>query len=316
MDYMKNKGISLVSTGKALPSKVVTNDDLGKIVDTSDEWIYTRTGIKSRYKCEDESCTSLAVSAARNALSKAGIDKNEIGVIVVATSTPDNVFPSVACQIQKALELDEEVMAFDLSAACTGFIYALGVANGLLHTGKKEYALVVGSEEMSRITDYSDRGTCILFGDGAGAAIVKKSDNVFCQKSYTRGNDEVLRCAGVGNDNAYISMKGNEVFRFAVTVLHQAIEDVLKESNMTLDDVDYIICHQANERIIGHVQKKFEGYEDKFIINLRQYGNTSAASIPITLDDINESGRLENGNKVIFVGFGAGLTWSGALVEL
>lgn len=316
MVYMKNKGISLVATGKALPQKVITNDDLGKIVDTSDEWIYTRTGIKSRYKCEDESCASLAILASKNALMKASIDKDEIGLIVVATSTPDNVVPSTAAMIQKALGLSEEVMTFDLSAACTGFIYALAVANGILHTGQKKYALVVGSEEMSRITDYTDRGTCILFGDGAGAAIIKKSDNDFCQKSYTRGNDEVLQCKGVGKEKAFISMKGNEVFKFAVTVLHQGILDVLEESNMTLDDVDYVVCHQANERIIGHVRKKFKGYEDKFIINLEQYGNTSAASIPITLADMDSAGKIKNGNKVIFVGFGAGLTWSSALIEL
>ena len=313
---MKNSGLRIVATGRALPLLAMSNDDFSKIIDTSDEWIVTRTGIKSRYKCNNESCVSLALDAAKNALAKVNINKNQIGAIIVATSTPDYIFPSVAALVAQGLELDEEVMAFDLSAACTGFLYGLGVANGLLKSQTKPYALVIGSEEMSRITNYEDRSTCILFGDGAGAAIVEKSDNVFYQRSWTRGNVEVLNCKGPGFEENVISMKGNDVFKFAVTVLEQGIRTILNDVNKTMDEIDYVVCHQANARIIAHVSKKFKGYEEKFVVNIEKYGNTSAASIPIALDELMSSGKLKPGMRLLSVGFGAGLSWSSSYIEI
>lgn len=310
------KGIQIVSTGHALPKHQVTNQDLSQIVDTNDEWITTRTGIQSRYKCEEESCVSLAIEAAKQAIEKGNIPLDEIGAVLVATSTPDYAFPSAACMVQKGLGLPEEVISFDISAACTGFLYGLKIAQGMIYTISKKYILVVGSEQLSRIIDYSDRSTCILFGDGAGAAVVTAASKQYVQKSWTRGNQEVLWSYGIGAERNFIRMKGNDVFKFAVGALQQGIDEVLEASNLTMDDIDYVVCHQANLRIIGHVQKKYKGYEDKFYINIQKYGNTSAASIPIALDEMNEAGMLKEGQRIICVGFGAGLTWSGALIEL
>lgn len=310
------KNIRIVSTGRALPEKVVTNDDLSKIVDTSDEWITTRTGIKQRYKCEEETSGSLALLAAKKAINKAGIDKEEIGAVIVATSTPDTIFPTVAATIQRDLGLSEEVMAFDISVACTGFLYGVKLAHGLVNSLNKKYVLVVGSEQLSRILDYSDRSTCILFGDGAGAAVFTADDTEYCQKIWTKGNYEALNCNGVGIPDNYLHMKGNDVFKFAVTALNKGIKAILSEKNITLDDVDYVICHQANARIIDHVKKKYPGYEDKFYMNIEKYGNTSSASIPIAIDEILENKTEAGSLKLLCVAFGAGLTWSSALLEV
>lgn len=312
------KGIRIVSTGRALPRKRVTNDDLSRMVDTNDEWIVERTGIKSRFWCEggEESCLSLAVSAAREAIADSNIDINEIGVVLAATSTPDYIFPSVACMVQQELGLPESIAAYDLSAACTGFLLALGSARGLLEASGKRYGLVIGCEQLSRIVDMTDRSTCILFGDGAGAVLFELADHAFVQKSWARGNLEALNCLGPGNQDAKLSMKGNEVFRFAVTALQQGITEVLKQEQLTMEDLSYCICHQANARIIGHVQKKYPGYEDKFYINIENYGNTSAASIPIVLDELRRAGKLSEGMKILCVAFGAGLTWSSLYLEV
>ncbi len=312
------QGISIIATGKALPRRCVSNDDLSKIVDTNDEWIRSRTGIESRYQCdgEKETCITLAAEAGKNALEKSGIKKNEIGLIIVATSSGDYALPSVACMVQKQLGFDEEVMSFDISAACSGFLYALGAARGLLETMTRKYALIIGSEQLSRIVNYKDRGTCILFGDGAGAAIIKSEGNLYYQKSWSRGDKDVLYCEGIGKKGQYISMEGKAVFRFAVTALNQGIKTALTENEMTMEEVDYIVCHQANMRIIDHVKKKFKGYEEKFFTNIEHYGNTSAASIPMALDDMYAGGMLKPGMKIICVGFGAGLTWTSILMEI
>lgn len=310
------KGIQIVSTGKALPKDIITNDDLSHVVDTSDEWITTRTGIKKRHRCRHESTTSLAVMAAKEAVKQAAIDTDDIGAVIVATSTADNVFPSTATMVQKELGLSENVLAFDLSSACTGFLHALNVGQALFNSTDYKYILLVGSEQMSKILDYTDRSTCVLFGDGAGAVLIKASDNMYHQINYTRGDSDVLICKGIGYQEAYVKMNGNAVFRFAVDVLKQSIDEILNKSDMTMNDIDYIVCHQANERIISHVRKKFPGYEEKFYINIADYGNTSAASIPIALDELERSGCLNKGMKLILAGFGAGLSWSSALMEL
>lgn len=313
-------GIRIVATGRALPATVCDNQKLSEIVDTSDEWIRTRTGIGQRYICQSETCVSLAIEAAKKTVEQAekkqGIGKEEIGLIVVATTTSDYAFPSVACLVQQALELPDEVMAFDISAACSGFLYGMQVCRGLLATGDKKYALLIGSEQMSKIVDYTDRSSCILFGDGAGAALLASADTLYVQKSWSQGDAETLYCKGVGRAEARIRMNGNKVFRFAVSVLRDSISEVLREANLTMEDVDYVICHQANARIIEHVRQKFPGHETKFYMNIEEYGNTSAASIPIALDEMMGAGLLQEGMKVICCGFGAGFTWSSALFTI
>lgn len=340
-------GIRIVGTGRAVPKRILTNDDLSRMMDTNDEWIRTRTGIRERRICEDETTVSLAAEAAKRAVEAAceqwknatcesavcgGRDteeaqdvqketavqyvKNEIGVILVATTTPDYAFPSVACLVQKELGLPDEVMSFDISAACSGFLYGLDICRGLLANAKKRFALVIGSEQLSRIADYTDRGSCILFGDGAGAAVVELSDRLYVQRQWSRGDMEALRCLGVGNDNAKLFMQGNKVFKFAVTALQQGVEQVLADAGLTMEDIDHVICHQANLRIIEHVQKKYPEHAEKFYVNIDRYGNTSAASIPIAIDEMRRSGVLPEGSRVICIGFGAGFTWSAVLFEV
>lgn len=313
---MKGKGLRIVATGRALPKKVITNDDLSRMVDTNDEWIVTRTGIRQRYQCEEETCVSLAIEAVKKALERAEIKKEEIGAILTATSTSDHLFPGVACMIQRELGFGEDVTAFDIYAACTGFLFGLQTAQGFLQSMDKKYVLVVASEQLSRIMDYEDRSTCILFGDGAAAAIVTTSEQEYVQMSWCRGNLEALSCVGAGLEPAKILMNGSEVFRFATTALTQAVEETLAKAKKTVDDIDYIVCHQANERIIRHVQRKYRGSENKFYMNIENYGNTSSASIPIALDEMMEKKLLKPGMQVLCVGFGAGLTWSGALIEV
>lgn len=308
------QGIKIVATGRALPQKQVTNEDLSRLVDTNDEWISTRTGIRQRYFCEEETCQSLAILAAERAVEKAKIEKSEIGVVIVATATADNAFPSVACMVQNALELEKEVMAFDLSAACSGFLYGLEVCHSVLLNQKKKYALLIGSEQMSKILDMSDRSTCVLFGDGAAAAVISLAENEFYQKSWSDGNSEALSCGGVGCKSQHIFMEGSKVFKFAVKAIAQGIDEILEASKQNLSDIDYIVCHQANERILDHVSRKYQGA--KFYKNMDRYANTSAASIPIALDEMYETGMLKPGMKVILVGFGAGFTWSSALLTI
>lgn len=314
---MNMQGLRIVATGRALPGRVITNDELSKTVDTSDEWIRTRTGIRQRYVCDSESCRSLAVEAAKKAIRKAGINVDEIGVIVVATATSDYAFPSMACMVQKELDMGEDVMAFDINAACSGFLYGLNICRSLLITlSNKKYALLIGSEQMSRLTDYTDRATCVLFGDGAGAALLEQSDGLFFHRAWSRGNEESLFCKGAGYQDAYIRMDGSSVFRFAVKVIQEGIDTILSDAGLTMQDIDYVVCHQANERIIDHVSKKYNAGRDKFYVNIGEYANTSAASIPIALDEMAEKDLLKKGMKIICVGFGAGFTWSSALIEI
>ena len=309
-------GIRIVSTGRALPKKAVSNEELSTYVDTDDEWIFTRTGIKSRYLCIDEDCVSLACEAADSAIKKSGLELRDIGIVIVATTTNDRAFPSVACMIQSRLGLSEDIVAFDISAACSGFLFALETAYGFLSGMKTKYALVVGCERLSRIIDYNDRNSCILFGDGGGAAVVTLEEGEFIYKSWCRGNEYVLSCPGVGTDRARLAMDGREVFKFAVNALSQAIDEVLKRAGKDIEDIDAIVCHQANARIINNVKRKYDGQASKFYINIERYANTSAASIPIALDEMFEKGMLEKGMEVLCVGFGAGLTWNGAIINI
>lgn len=312
----------ILGYGKYLPKNIVKNEDFEKFIDTSDEWITQRTGIKER-RISDEETSELAYRASLNAIENAKIDKDDIDLIICATMTADYITPSLACQIQKKLELKDEVMAFDVNAACSGFIYALSIANSLLKTHKK--ALVIGSEVMSKIVDFTDRNTCVLFGDGAGCLVVENNDFEHHFHTCSSGNNEVLVAKNYDlNHNlknremkgGFLNMDGKEVFKFAVNVMESSINKVLEKSKKSIEEIDCIIPHQANQRIISNVAKKFKLNVDKFFTNLQFYGNTSAASVAIALVEAFENKRVKKKDKVILVGFGAGLTWASCLIEI
>ena len=309
------KGLKIVSTGRALPAKVVTNDDMSKLVETSDEWIATRTGIRTRHFCAGETQADLAEQAARRALERGKVDVGDLCACIVATVTPDCSAPTSACLLQQRLDLPEDIPCFDMNVGCTGFIYALQVARGFLLQSGRPYALVIGAEALSHITDFTDRGTCVLFGDGAGAAVVTLADSPYACTLGARGDAEAIFIEGPGPERPYIHMDGQKVFRFAVEAVPHCIHVLLEETGLGLEDIDWFVPHQANKRIIDHVAKKLKVPNEKFYQNMMRYGNTSAASIPIALDEMAEQGLLEKGQKVLCVGFGAGLTWGGALLE-
>ena len=301
-------------------------------METSDEWIRSRSGIGSRQYCgEGESCLTLAAEAGRRAMRNGGVSPEEIRVIIAATSSGDYIVPSMAAMVQKELGIPEEVTAFDLGAGCTGFVLALAAARGILlgmeaeeKTGRNTEAgretrapkaLVIGCEQLSSLLDRDDRGTAILFGDGAGAAVISLSDGLFCQKSWSRGDDHALRLSGVGRPDQHIRMQGQEVFRFAVHALKQGIDEVLAGTGLGMEDIDYVLCHQANARIIDHTARQYPGSDGKFLMNIETRGNTSAASVPILLSEAVERNTFQPGMKVILAAFGAGLTWSAILME-
>lgn len=310
------KGLKIVSTGRALPTKVVTNDDMSRLVETSDEWIASRTGIRTRHFCEGETQADLAAGAASAALERGKVDVKDLCACIVATVTPDCSAPTSACLLQQRLGLPEDIPCFDMNVGCTGFIYALQVARGFLLQSERPYALVIGAEALSHITDFTDRGTCVLFGDGAGAAVVKlEEDSLYACTLGARGDSEAIFIEGPGPERPYIHMDGQKVFRFAVEAVPHCIHALLEETGLALEDIDWFVPHQANKRIIDHVAKKLKVPNEKFYQNMMRYGNTSAASIPIALDEMAEQGLLKRGQKILCVGFGAGLTWGGALLE-
>lgn len=313
-------GIKLLATGRHLPSRCVTNDDLSRMVETNDQWIRERTGIVTRYLCgEGETNTGNALAAARQALERSGLSPEDIGLCVAATFTAEHGTPSLACELHHLLGLPETTPSFDVNAACTGFLHALEVARCMLAAGtlKTKRALVVGSEVLSRLTDFTDRSTCILFGDGAGAAIIELDENApFASVLGARGDAEVLRCGGAGIAGDYIYMDGKAVFRFAVEALPRCAKEVAAKAGITLDDVDRFVFHQANQRIIDFAVKKLGADPAKCTGNIARTGNTSAASVPLLLDELVTSGQLTSGQKALCVGFGGGLTWAGALLEL
>lgn len=313
-------GIKLIGTGSALPAQEVTNFDLEKKVDTSDEWITTRTGIKSRHYCgEGEHHLSLCLAAARQAMERSGVTPAEVGVCLVATLTQDTMTPSAACVLQKELGLPEDTVCFDLNAACAGFVYGLHTAECLLAAAERKVGLVIGCEVLSRITDFTDRSTCVLFGDGAGAAVVRWGEDYpsLCAVMGSRGNSEVLYIPGVNTGApSYIHMDGKEVFRFAVDVLPRCTREVAAKAGISLDEVDHFVFHQANQRILDFAIKKLKLDPAKCAGNIARTGNTSAASVPILLDELVTSGQLRSDQKVLCAGFGGGLTWAGALLQL
>ena len=320
----------IVGWGKYVPKKVLTNEDLSRMVDTSDEWIRERTGIRERHLAMDgETTASMAIHAAERALEMAGHSPAQLDLIVVATVTPDYLFPSTACLVQDALGANHAA-AFDLAAGCSGFVYGLGIASDLLSVGTYETAMVIGAETFSRITNWTDRATCVLFGDGAGAVLLQAGENEGGVLSTVLGSDgsggDLLRVQAGGSHMPashqtvseglhFIEMRGREVYRFAVRAMPAATREVLEKSGHTLADLDLLIPHQANHRILEAAARSLSLPPDGLYTNVERYGNTSAASIPIALSDAVEEGRIQPGDLVVCVGFGAGLTWGASAIR-
>jgi len=322
----------IAGTGRYVPEKVLTNTDLEKIVETSDEWIIKRTGIRERrIAAEDQSTSDLALEAARMALDRAGIAAEDLDAIILATLTPDTYCPAGACYVQNLLGATN-ACAFDLSAACTGFVYGITVGASLVRTGVHKNVLVLGAETLSRFIDYTDRNTCILFGDGAGAAVLSRAE----EGGDSRLLDHYLRSDGGGTDLIimpgggarrpsshdtvdgklhFLSMQGNDVFKFATKSMQTLIETAIERNGLSADDLDLVVPHQVNSRIIDTVLRKVDIPEEKIYLNLQRYGNTSAASVPMALHEAVEEGRIQEGSLVLLVAFGAGLTWGYNLVR-
>ena len=311
-------GIKIRGTGRCVPENVVTNQDLAKIVETGDEWITTRTGIQHRHHSTTESHADLCLAAAKSALEKAGVAPAEIGAVIVATVTPGTACPSAACLLQRDLGLPQDIPCFDLNAACTGFLFALHTMECLLNASPRKFGLVVGAEQLSRVINWEDRGTCILFGDGAGAAVVE------CREGWpsisavlgAKGDDELLRLPGLETgERGFIAMDGKKVFKFAVETVPACIDAVLEKAGKTVDDVDFFVFHQANARIIDLAVRKYHIPAEKYYKNISEYGNTAAASVPLVLSELQDQGRIGPGSRMLVVAFGGGLTWGGALIE-
>ena len=307
-------GIRILATGKAVPKREVTNDDMAKIVDTSDEWIKQRTGMSVRHHVSDgENHTMLAEQAARAAIERANINKDDIGVVIVCTVSADYYSPSAACLIQGRVGLKKDVIAFDLGAGCSGFVFGLETIRALMMARKEKYGLLIGAEVLSKKMDMTDRGTCVLFGDGAAAAVVELSDKLYTSVIGVDGDEEMIN---IKTPNGYIHMDGQGTYKFAVATVPKVIEQVVKDAGLTYDDIDYYVMHQANLRIIESIAKKVKQPMDKFIVNIEKYGNTSAASVGLALDEAFEEGRIKPGDKVLICAFGAGRTWGAVVVEM
>jgi len=320
----------IIGTGSYLPLRVLSNKDLEKMVDTSDAWIVERTGISERrIASEDEAASDLACHAAEKAINDGGIKPSDIDFIIVATVTPDMLFPSTACLVQNRLGA-KRAFAFDLSAACSGFIYALSVADQYIKSGMYQMGLVIGSDVFSKVTDWTDRNTCVLFGDGAGAVILKADTGdkgIVSSHLYSDGTSwDMLYVPGGGsrippgedminNRQQFVKMRGSETFKVAVNTMCASINDALKSNGLTANDIKLFIPHQANLRIIQAIGKKLNVPMERFMINLDRYGNTSAASIPIALDEAVKEGRIEEGDNILLEAFGGGLTWGAALIK-
>jgi 3-oxoacyl-[acyl-carrier-protein] synthase-3 len=315
--------IGITGLGVHVPERVVTNDDLAKLVDTSDEWIVARTGIKERrFAADDEALTDIALPAARAALEQAGVEPKSIDLVLCATVTPDMMFPTSSALIADELGMPDAA-AYDLLAGCTGFVYAIAQAYAMLASGLSQRALVIGGDVLSKILDFDDRSTLILFGDGAGAVVMEpvgEGGFLGFELGADGGGGDSLWLPGSGSrhfddPDAFIKMNGREVFKFATRVLVSSAEKLLDELGMTVEDVDVYIPHQANIRIIDHAAKKLGIPPEKVVINVERYGNTSSGSIPIALAEAIEDGRVRRGSKVLMTGMGAGLTWGSSLIE-
>lgn len=315
----------IVGTGAYVPEQIATNDDLARIVETNDEWIRSRTGIGERRIATTETNSYMAAQAAKQALDQAGIAPEDVDLILLATSSPDYCFPNGACEIQEQIGA-VNAAGYDISAACTGFVFALNTAHAFIQAGIYRTALVIGSDVLSKLLDWTDRGTCVLFGDGAGAVVVQAADRgVIGVKMHSDGTKGgVLTCGARTNGNfllgkkpelGYMTMDGQEVFKFAVKKVPEIIKELLEENRTSLEEIRYFVLHQANYRIIESVAKRLKADISKFPANMERYGNTSGGSIPLLLDEMNRKGMLAPGDKIVLSGFGAGLTWGATLVE-
>jgi 3-oxoacyl-[acyl-carrier-protein] synthase-3 len=312
---------TLLGIGSYLPATSFSNEDMARIVDTNHEWIHSRSGIAKRRYVIDENTHDLAIQAARNALSDAEFDPLNVDAILVATFTPTAMIPSVACQVADALGCREDILAFDLNGACSGFVFGLETAQALLLSGKYKHILVIGAEVISKVMDFSDRRSCILFGDGAGAVLLSDEGNgkVIWSKAYRKPDmKHSLTAPGIALNNPLskntqvpqvISMDGTVVFQFAIEAIQQVLREFTVTSGLTLDDVDHIVLHQANQRITNHIAKTSKQPADKFVSVIEDYGNTSAASIPIALDTLKKQHKIHPGDKILMIGFGGGLTY-------
>ncbi|HSI45656.1 MAG TPA: beta-ketoacyl-ACP synthase III [Methylophilus sp.] len=307
----------IAGTGSYLPPTILTNVDLEKLVDTTDEWIFSRTGIKQRHRVTDELTSDLATKAALNAIESAGIQAQDIDLIIVATTTPDKIFPSVATMVQRKLGISG-CPAFDVQAVCSGFIYALATANHFMRSGQHKNVLVIGADTFTRICDYTDRSNCILWGDGAGAVILQTSDQpgVLSTHIHADGNYEnYLHVPRNPDGPETVSMEGNTVFKIAVNTLDQIVDETLEANQMQKSDIDWLVPHQANIRILQATAKKLDMSMDKVIVTVDRHGNTSAASIPLALDTAVRDGRIQRGHILLMEAFGGGFTWGSALVK-
>ena len=308
-----------------MPVQIVTNDDLAKIVETSDEWIRSRTGIGERRIATLDSTSDMAARAAQAALEQAGVGAEEIDLILLGTSSPDHCFPNGACEVQARIGA-VNAACFDISAACTGYVFALNTAHAFISTGLYRTALVIGADLLSKLIDWSNRGTCVLFGDGAGATVVRADDRgilgMNMQSDGAKGG--VLTCGSRSNGNfllgkkpelGYMAMDGQEVFKFAVKKVPECITKVLEDTHTSKDEIAYFVIHQANYRIIESIAKRMKVDIERFPVNMEHYGNTSGASVPLLLDEMNRAGKLKRGDKIVFAGFGGGLTWGATLLE-
>ena len=325
------RAVWMAGTGSYLPERILDNHEMERMVDTSDEWIQTRTGIRERHiAAEDEATSDMAAEAARRALQQAGIDASDVQLIIVATVTPDMPFPSTACFVQKAIGA-ANAFCFDMEAACAGFLFATKVAKRFIASGTIDTALVIGAEKLSCVTDWEDRATCVLFGDGAGAAVLQAKDGVRGIMSGFMGSDggltDLLKIPGGGSRNPasretlenrmhYMKMNGREVFKHAVRCMCDAGQTVLDRCGLTVDEIDCVIPHQANMRIIRAIANRFGHHcMKKFYVNLDRVGNMSAASVPVALDEASREGVIKNGDIVLFIVFGGGFTWGAGLME-
>ena len=316
----------IIGTGSYLPKRVMHNSELEELVDTTDEWIQARTGIKQRHiAADDEFTLDLAEAASRNAIEAAGISHEDIDLIIVATTTPDRVFPSTACLLQSRLDI-HGCPAFDVQAVCSGFVYALGVADKFVRTDTSKCALVVGAETFSRILNWEDRNTCVLFGDGSGAVVIQASDEPGIYSTHLHADGDYARLlhvpSGVSNNlaavqegRAYVEMEGSEVFKMAVNTLGKIVDETLDANGMQRSDVDWLVPHQANIRIIKATARKLGLSMDKVVQTVQNHGNTSAASIPLALDHAVRAGDIKRGETLLLEGFGGGFTWGSALIR-
>ncbi len=314
--------VNILGTGFYVPENVVTNDDLAKIVDTSDEWIMQRVGVRTRHVSVNETAADFAVKAAKNAIDNAGISKDDIDLIIAASISSETLCPTVAGTVQK--ELEASCPAFDINSACSGFMFALETAVSYIERGNIKNVLVIGAERLSKIVDWTDRGTCVIFGDGAGAAVVTKGDGYLASLLYTNGGNEVIEIPGFSGaspfykgetKHPYIFMDGQETFKFAVSKIVDDIKYVTEKAGLTLDDIDHIVTHQANIRIIDYAAKRLKVPREKFFVNIDRYGNTSAASVPMALAELNQSGKLKKGDIVVLSAFGGGLSSAACIIK-